>query len=150
MTAPWSEAMDQRDPSRGLYFEGFRLERFGLYRLDRAGAAEPVALGSRALDLLWLLAERHGEVVAKDAIMRAVWAGTTVEEGNLTVQIAGLRRVLDRDRAQGSCIQTIPGRGYRFVAPVELLGLRETAPLAVIGEPEPPAIDAWAPAMPAS
>jgi adenylate cyclase len=50
--------------------------------------------------------------------MRAVWPGLAVEDANLTVQIATLRRVLDRDRTQGSHIQTIPGRGYRFIATV--------------------------------
>jgi len=102
-----------------LLFEGFRFDRpGGLFRLDQGGLAEPVALGSRALDLLGLLVERQGELVSKDAIMDAVWPGTAVEEGNLTVQISTLRRVLDQDRTQGSCIQTVPGRGYRFVAPV--------------------------------
>jgi TolB-like protein len=50
--------------------------------------------------------------------MDAVWPGTAVAENNLTVQISSLRRVLDDERAQGSCIQTVPGRGYRFVAAV--------------------------------
>jgi TolB-like protein len=110
--------VDQRNSAFSLLFEGFRLERCGLFRLDLAGAVQPVALGSRALDLLLLLAERHGEVVRKDAIMASVWPGTLVEEGNLTVQISALRRVLDRDRGRGSCIQTVAGRGYRFVAHV--------------------------------
>ena len=51
--------------------------------------------------------------------MEAVWPDTAVEESNLTVQISSLRRVLDHNRAQGSCIQTVAGRGYRFIAPVE-------------------------------
>jgi TolB-like protein/DNA-binding winged helix-turn-helix (wHTH) protein len=103
-----------------LQFEGFRFDRARgcLTRLDGPGVAEPVALGSRALDVLALLVERHGQLVSKDEIMKTVWPGTAVEEGNLTVQISALRRALDRDRAQGSCIQTVPGRGYRFVAPV--------------------------------
>src|SRR5262249_35275215 len=50
--------------------------------------------------------------------MAAAWPGVVVEDNNLTIQIASLRRVLDRDGAQGSCIQTVPGRGYRFVLPV--------------------------------
>jgi len=50
--------------------------------------------------------------------MAAAWPGTVVEDHNLTVQISALRRVLDKERAHGSCIQTVPGRGYRFVAPV--------------------------------
>ena len=72
----------------------------------------------RALGLLRLLVERPGKLISKDAIMEAVWPRMVVEEGNLTVQISALRRVLDQNREQGSCIQTVPGRGYRFVAPM--------------------------------
>jgi TolB-like protein len=111
--------MDRSDVADGLLFEGrFRLEHRGLFRLDQAGKSEPVALGSRALDLLRLLVERQGELLAKDLIMEAVWPGVAVEESNLSVQISALRRILDQGRQQGSCIQTIPNRGYRFVAPV--------------------------------
>jgi DNA-binding winged helix-turn-helix (wHTH) protein len=101
-------------------FEGFRLDRRGggLFRKDDADADAPVAIGSRALDILGVLIARSGEVVSKDEIIAAVWPGTIVEDSNLTVQISALRRVLDRGRTQGSCIQTIPGRGYRFVAVV--------------------------------
>jgi TolB-like protein/tetratricopeptide (TPR) repeat protein len=77
-----------------------------------------VPLGSRALELLQLLVERQGEVISRAEIMAAVWPGTTVEDSNLPTQIAALRRVLDRQRGQGSCIQTVVGRGYRFLAPV--------------------------------
>ncbi|MGA8499116.1 MAG: winged helix-turn-helix domain-containing protein [Xanthobacteraceae bacterium] len=98
--------------------EGFRLDRLGLSRLDAGGAVSPVALGSRALDLAWLLIERRGELISKDEIMEAVWPGRAVEDNNLTVQISTLRRVLDQARGEGSCIQTVAGRGYRFVAPV--------------------------------
>jgi TolB-like protein len=48
----------------------------------------------------------------------AVWPGTVVEGSNLTVQISALRRALDRGRSEGSCIQTVAGRGYRFVPTV--------------------------------
>jgi TolB-like protein/DNA-binding winged helix-turn-helix (wHTH) protein len=111
----------QGDRSAGVFwFGGFRLDCAGgcLYRLDGADLAEPVALGLRALPLLALLVERHGQLVSKDEIMRAVWPGSAVEESNLSVQVAALRRVLDDGQAQGSCIQTIPRRGYRFVIPV--------------------------------
>jgi len=64
------------------------------------------------------LIERHGNLVPKDEIMAAVWSDTTVEEANLTVQISTLRRVLDQGNGGQSCIQTVPGRGYRFVLPV--------------------------------
>jgi TolB-like protein/DNA-binding winged helix-turn-helix (wHTH) protein len=112
--------MPELDSAEILLFEGFRLDRRGggLFQLDQAGVATHVAIGSRALDLLGFLAEHPGELVSKDAIMDAVWPGTAVEEGNLTVQVSALRRILDENRDRGSCIQTVPGRGYRFVAPV--------------------------------
>src|SRR5271170_1914712 len=50
--------------------------------------------------------------------METVWPGRVVEENNLTVQISTLRRILDQARAEGSCIQTVLGHGYRFVAAV--------------------------------
>jgi TolB-like protein len=109
--------MDSKDPTDSVFFDEFRLERTGLLRLD-PGGYKPVALGSRALDLLWVLAQRAGEIASKDMILRAVWADAIVEDVNLTVQISGLRRVIDRWRPHGSYIQTVPRRGYRFVAKV--------------------------------
>ena len=90
-----------------------------LSRLDATGDRIPASVGSRALEILALLLERPGMLVSKDAIMDAVWPGVAVEPNNLTVQIAALRRVLDEGRTGESCIQTIPGRGYRFTATVE-------------------------------
>jgi adenylate cyclase len=107
-------------PSEIFQFEDFRLDRRGggLFWCDGTGTFEPVAIGSRALDILGVMLERAGEVVSKDEIIAAVWPGTVVEDSNLTVQVSTLRRLLDRGRSNGSCIQTIPGRGYRFVAAV--------------------------------
>jgi adenylate cyclase len=106
-------------PSEIFQFEDFRLDRRGgLFRRDSTGAFVPVAIGSRALDILGVLIEQAGEVVSKDGIISAVWPETVVEDSNLTVQISALRRVLDRGRANGRRIQTVPGRGYRFIAPV--------------------------------
>ena len=61
-------------------FEGFRLDLAagGLFRTNDAGAAEPVALSSRALALLALLVERHGQLVSEDEIFAAVWPGIIV------------------------------------------------------------------------
>jgi TolB-like protein/DNA-binding winged helix-turn-helix (wHTH) protein/Tfp pilus assembly protein PilF len=98
-------------------FEGFRLDRRGLFRRDESGALVPVEIGSRSLAVLRVLLERSADLVLRDEIMAAAWPGM-VEDNNLTVQISALRRVLDQDRAQGGCIQTVAGRGYRFVAPV--------------------------------
>ena len=104
--------------SAGVFvFEEFRLDRGGLFRIGQAGSAEPVALGSCALDLLRLLVERQGQLVSKYEIIEAVWQGMAVEEGNLTVQVSALRRILDQGR-RDSCIQTVIGRGYRFTVAV--------------------------------
>jgi TolB-like protein/class 3 adenylate cyclase len=106
-------------PSETFLFADFRLERRGgLFRRDETGAFVPVAIGSRALDILGVLIARAGEVVSKEDIITAVWPETVVEDSNLTVQISALRRLLDHDRSNGSCIQTVSGRGYRFIAPV--------------------------------
>jgi adenylate cyclase len=99
-------------------FEGFRLDRRGLFRRDEGNSAPPVDIGSRALEVLRVLAERPGHLLSRREIMAAAWPGLAVEDNNLTIQIAALRRVLDHGRTGGSCIQTVSGRGYRLVAPV--------------------------------
>jgi adenylate cyclase len=112
--------MDALASSEVFLFEDFRLDRHGggLFRRDDCGVFVPVAIGSRALDLLSVLITRAGEVVSKDEIVAAVWPKVIVEDSNLTVQISALRRMIDHGRSGGSYIQTVPGRGYRFVAPV--------------------------------
>lgn len=81
------------------------------YRLLVDGQVAP--LGGRALDLLLVLAARPGELVTKGELLEQVWPGLVVEENNLRVQVNGLRRLLGDD-----AIATVPGRGYRFAAPV--------------------------------
>jgi TolB-like protein/DNA-binding winged helix-turn-helix (wHTH) protein len=112
--------MDVRVVGETLRFEDWRFDRRTrlLFRQDAAGAWTPVSIGSRALEILALLLERPGTVVSREAIMDAVWPNTAVEANNLTVQIAALRRALDHNRTGGTCIRTVPGRGYRFVVPV--------------------------------
>ena len=101
-------------------FERFRLDRESgaLFRKDESGAFAPLPMGSRALDILGLLVARPGELVSRAEIFSRILPDTAVEDSNLNVQIAALRRVIDEGRAEGSCIQTIPGRGYRFAVPV--------------------------------
>ena len=96
---------------------------FGPFRLLAARQQllegdKPVRLGGRALDILIALTERPGELVAKATLMSRVWPDTVVEETNLSVNIAGLRRALGDGQAGNRYIVNIPGRGYRFVAPV--------------------------------
>src|ERR1700746_564017 len=108
----WTESgiVDELGSAEILLFEGFRLDRRGgvLYKLRDGDAAIPVRLGSRAIGLLGLLAARQGEVVSKDAIIEAVWGGRAIEEAALNVQVSKLRRILDQNRRQGSCIETFP------------------------------------------
>src|SRR5215469_15835847 len=89
---------------------------------------KPVRLGSRALDILTMLVEHAGELVSKDELTARVWPGTFVEESSLRVHIAGLRRALGDGHAGKRYVANIPGRGYRFVAPVATS--EETGPAA--------------------
>jgi DNA-binding winged helix-turn-helix (wHTH) protein len=79
----------------------------------------PVKIGCRALDLLTALVERPGELVSKKELMARIWPTTTVEEGNLKVNMAALRRALGEDAISARYIATVTGRGYRFIAPVQ-------------------------------
>src|SRR5271155_1121428 len=75
-----------------------------------------VRIGSRALRILTVLVERAGQLVGKNKLIELVWPDTFVQEGNLKVHIAALRRVLGD--ANGHLIANIPGRGYRFIADI--------------------------------
>ena len=79
----------------------------------------PVAIGSRAFDILLSLARRAGEVVSKDELVAAAWPNQIVDEVNLRYQVAVIRRALG-DGPQGQrFLTTIPGRGYCLVVPVQ-------------------------------
>jgi len=84
--------------------------------LLREGA--PLPLGRRAIALLRTLIERPGALVSKDALIEAAWSGRLVEESNLPAQIAALRRVLGEAPGGDHWIETMPGRGYRFIGPI--------------------------------
>jgi len=75
-------------------------------------------VGQRAVALLGVLVERAGTPVGKEALIEAAWPGLAVEESNLTVQIAALRRALAQEAGGERWIETLPRRGYRFVGPV--------------------------------
>jgi TolB-like protein/Flp pilus assembly protein TadD len=99
-----------------------KIYRFGPFRLD--GDAEmlfhgdqPSAIGRRAVSLLRLMLERAGEPVSKDALIEAAWPGLAIQESNLTVQIAAVRRVFEETAGGSAWIETLPRRGYRFVGP---------------------------------
>jgi predicted ATPase/DNA-binding winged helix-turn-helix (wHTH) protein len=78
----------------------------------------PVRIGSRAREVLAALLERPGQIVSKEELLARVWPTTVVEEGNLKVHVAALRRVLGDGIAGNRYVTNIPGRGYCFVAPI--------------------------------
>jgi predicted ATPase/DNA-binding winged helix-turn-helix (wHTH) protein len=84
--------------------------------LERDG--RPVKVGSRAIDILWLLVGRAGEVVPKLEILAYAWSGLAVEEISLRVHVAELRKALGDGKDGVQYIMNIPSRGYCFVAPV--------------------------------
>jgi len=96
---------------------------FGPFRLDAdAGilfhGAEPTPLGQRAVVLLALLVRRAGAPVSKEALIEAAWPAQAIEDSNLTVQIAAVRRILEDLTGDARWIETLPRRGYRYVGPV--------------------------------
>ena len=103
---------------RAIGFGSFRLlaKQHLLLEGDKA-----LRLGSRALDILNVLVERAGELITKEELVARVWPNTIVEEHNLRVHIAALRKALGDGQAGNRYVATIPGRGYRFVAPISLL-----------------------------
>jgi DNA-binding winged helix-turn-helix (wHTH) protein len=105
---------------------------FGPYRLDSSERLlsrddTPLALTPKAFDLLVLLVERRGRLVEKHELMTALWPDTIVEESNLAYHVSVLRKLLDQGEDGQSMIQTVPTRGYRFVAPVTISPRMENA-----------------------
>lgn len=80
----------------------------------------PVRVGGRALDILTALVERPGELMTKNEIMARVWPNLVVIEDNLKVNVGSLRRALGDETGAAKYIATVPGRGYRFIAPVSV------------------------------
>src|SRR2546429_4399551 len=78
--------------------------------------AELVSLPPKALQVLLILVRNHGQVVSHEQIIAAVWPDTAIEEGNLKVYISLLRKTLAEGGVGRDALQTVPRRGYRFVA----------------------------------
>ncbi len=81
---------------------------------------EPVRIGSRALDILIALVTRAGEVVTKEELISTVWPRTFVEETNLRVNVATLRKALGDLHEPHRFISNVTGRGYCFVASISM------------------------------
>ena len=119
---------------------------FGPFRLDVDAeilfrGAQPIVLGQRAVALLRLLLEQAASPVSKEALFEAAWPGLAIEDSNLTVQIAALRRVFDESGGGANWIETMPRRGYRYVGPAVATGNTlaaaspQTSPLVLPDKP---------------
>jgi DNA-binding winged helix-turn-helix (wHTH) protein/Tol biopolymer transport system component len=112
---------------------------FGPYKFDvderlLTGHGESIRITPKAAEVLLALLRGDGRVVGKDDLIRAVWPDTFVEDSSLTFQIHLVRQAL-RDGVDGErYIETVPRRGYRFVAPVRQLGATESVPPALATE----------------
>jgi len=99
-------------------FDDFRL--IPARQLLLAGE-RPVRIGGRAFEILRILIEHSGEIVSTRELIDHVWPNTVVEESNLKVHIASLRRALGDTGTRQRYIATTVGRGYRFVGSVKRL-----------------------------
>jgi DNA-binding winged helix-turn-helix (wHTH) protein/Tfp pilus assembly protein PilF len=103
------------DSGETYEFGSFRLE-VAEQRLVRAGKA--VHLTPKAFEILLVLIRRSGHLVTSEEILTEIWPDTAVEPGSVTRNISTVRTALGRDDAGRELIETVPRRGYRFVAPV--------------------------------
>src|SRR5205823_696827 len=101
---------------------------FGRFRADPHRRAlfkdsKPIALTPKAFDLLLVLLRRPLDVVSKDELMDELWPRGFVEEGNLSQNVFVLRKALGESAHDHRYVVTLPGRGYRFAAPVRTVAL---------------------------
>ena len=99
------------------------LYEFGNFRCDPREhlllcGDKPVSLSPKSFEILVALLQSNGRLLTKEELMQQVWPDSFVEEANLTVNISALRRVLGESAGGQQYIETVPRRGYRFVAPV--------------------------------
>jgi DNA-binding winged helix-turn-helix (wHTH) protein/tetratricopeptide (TPR) repeat protein len=110
--------------SKAYEFKGFRLE-VAQRRLLYEG--QPVPLKPKILDLLLFLVEMRGQLVVKEDLMKEIWPDAIVEENNITVSMSILRKTLGDDNVNRQFIETVPRRGYRFLADVTEISVDGTA-----------------------
>src|SRR5215218_4981382 len=121
-----------------MSFISSHIHRFSDFTIDieqkvllRGGKAIPMA--PKVFETLLALVENHGRIVLKEELMKRLWPDTFVEESNLAFNIQQLRKSLGDNAREPLYIETIPRRGYRFIAEVEspILHANQTAPAAL-------------------
>src|SRR5215831_1866059 len=100
------------------------LYQFGQFTLDvdqrvLSRQGKPLPLTPKVLETLLILVQNSGRILEKDELMRRLWPDTFVEEANLAFNIQRLRKSLCDDARNPLYIETVPRRGYRFIAQVE-------------------------------
>src|SRR6185503_10599826 len=123
----WQAPVPQKPVARIYRFDTFVLDQEERVLL-RGGS--PVALTPKVFDLLSVLVESHGHLVTKATLLERVWPDAFVEEANLSVNIATLRKVLGQGPDGQTYIETVRKRGYRFVAGVQ--EVERESPLKVV------------------
>ncbi len=120
--------------------QNMHIYEFGSYRLDPAQHillhdGEIVPLTPKVFETLLVLVQNNGQVVDKDEFLHKVWSDAIVEEASLAKNVSLLRKVLSENNSGGSFIETVPKRGYRFIAPVRQI---ETESLEKDQKPQKP------------
>src|SRR5262245_40366798 len=103
---------------------------FGPFLLDAGERlllrdGESVPLTPKSFDLLLALVKHHGHLLEKDELLKLVWPDTFVEEANLSSNISLIRKALGEGENGKKFIETVPRRGYRFVAVVHEIGAKQ-------------------------
>ena len=107
------------EPQTQIYeFGGFRVDAAKRLLMQRSG--ETVPLKPKVFETLLYLIQNSGKVLDKDELLNAIWTDTIVEENNLSQNISILRRVFGEKHGENRFIVTVPGRGYKFVASVQV------------------------------
>jgi TolB-like protein len=118
--------------------------KFGPFRLDADAEIlfsgnHPTVLGQRAVAVLRPLLERAGVPVTKDSLFEAAWPGLAIEDSNLTVQIAAIRRAFG-EAGGAEWIETLPRRGYRYVGPSVVVEIAAASTSISTALPDKPSV----------
>jgi DNA-binding winged helix-turn-helix (wHTH) protein/TolB-like protein/Flp pilus assembly protein TadD len=116
------------------------LYEFGPFRLDTQeqrllSEGKPVPLTPKSFELLRVMVENPGRLLHKDELLKLVWPDSYVEEGNLSHHVFALRKALGDEKLSAQYIETVPRRGYRFIADVQEVKEKVAREAPVVRDP---------------
>jgi DNA-binding winged helix-turn-helix (wHTH) protein/TolB-like protein/Flp pilus assembly protein TadD len=123
--------MNRREPASKLVFEGYVLDPTSRVLTDPSGAE--ISLTSRVFDTLLHLVQNPGRVVSKEELIDAVWGNFFVEENNLSQNISQLRKLFGERPGERRFIETVVGKGFRFLPDVNTVAAEIDVSAPVIG-----------------